>query len=284
MSTTTVPTVTAVLPLAGLAADINAAHRACEAAGRAAVRHAVDAGRLLLAAKAALPHGGWLPWLRAELECSERTAQLYMRLARGWPVLAGENPQRVADVSLREAARLLSGPRCRDDGSADVLDGDEWYTPAPYIDAARSLMGGAIDLDPASCVAAQAAVRAVAYYTKSDDGLTRPWRGRVWLNPPYSLVGRFAAKLAAEHEAGRLVRAVALVNASTDAAWFEALAGRYPVLFTRRRVRFWRPDRGGEAPPAGQALFGVGGDREAFAAAFAPLAYAPNLPSRERAA
>jgi len=64
------------------AARINVAHRASIGALRASLRHALDAGRLLLAAKAALPHGSWRPWLAAHVECSERTAQLYMRLAR----------------------------------------------------------------------------------------------------------------------------------------------------------------------------------------------------------
>ena len=253
--------------LLALAADVNAAHRACEAATRTAVAHALGAGRLLLRAKAALPHGAWLPWLRAHVACAERTAQLYMRLARDWPP---PEAQRVADsppagVPLRELAW----------GTPDGAGGDEWYTPPPYVEAARGLLGG-IDLDPASCPAAQRVVRAARAYGKAEDGLARPWLGRVWLNPPYSRAGAFAAKLAAEHDAGRLRAAVALVNASTDAGWFMALAGRYPVLFTRGRVRFWRPDRGGEAPPSGQALFGVGVEVAAFAAAFAGLAYAPN--------
>lgn len=40
-------------------------------------------------------------------------------------------------------------------------------------------------------------------YNKSDDGLTKEWAGRVWLNPPYSrpLIGQFVRKLA-EHGNG----------------------------------------------------------------------------------
>jgi hypothetical protein len=63
----------------------------------------------------------------------------------------------------------------------------EHYTPALIVDAARRLMGG-IDLDPASCALANETVKAARYYTRDDDGLTKPWRGRIFLNPPGGLI------------------------------------------------------------------------------------------------
>jgi ParB family chromosome partitioning protein len=285
IESTSPPVVAVDVPaLADLAVCINVAHRASARALRASVWHALGAGRLLIAAKAALPHGAWRARHAANVDCAERTAQLYMRLARDRAALAEMNPQRVADLwdaSLRDAVRLLSAA-VPDAAAGGERDADEWYTPGALIDAARTLLGG-IDLDSCSCEAAQAVVRADAHFTKEDDGLTRPWVGRVWLNPPYAhpLVERFTAKLMTEHAAGRVTRAVILVNSATDAAWFAMLAECYPVLFTRGRVRFWRPDRSGDAPRYGQALFGVGVAPAAFAAAFADLAYAPNRSPRD---
>src|SRR5512134_1699762 len=53
---------------------------------------------------------------------------------------------------------------------------NEWYTPAPYVEAARACLG-AIDLDPASSATAQATVRAARFFTRDDDGLKQEWRG-----------------------------------------------------------------------------------------------------------
>jgi hypothetical protein len=84
--------------LATLAAEINREAGLADEAWALAVQHALRAGELLIQAKAELRHGEWLPWLRDNFERSERTAQLYMALAR--------NPQRVAGLSLRAAAAI----------------------------------------------------------------------------------------------------------------------------------------------------------------------------------
>jgi ParB family chromosome partitioning protein len=60
---------------------------------------------------------------------------------------------------------------------------NEWYTPANVVEAARAVMGE-IDMDPASCFEANATVKAWEYYDEAADGLSKPWAGRVFLNPP----------------------------------------------------------------------------------------------------
>lgn len=80
---------------------------------------------------------------------------------------------------------------------------NEWYTPAPIIEAARAVLGD-IDLDPASTEAANSTVKAAQFFSAEDNGLDQAWHGRVWMNPPYSqpLVQQFADKLVTSVKAG----------------------------------------------------------------------------------
>lgn len=114
---------------------------------------------------------------------------------------------------------------------------DVWLTPPFVIDA----LGGAdsFDLDPAT-PPFQPWPTARARYTEADDGLSLPWFGRVWLNPPYSRPAftRFMRRMA-DHDQG-----VALIFARTETREFfgsvwERAAG---LLFLRGRLSFHRPD------------------------------------------
>ncbi len=92
--------------LGDLAREINAAHNDVRFHLTSAVRRAIDAGRALIEAKAILPHGRWLPWLKDNCQASERTAQLYMRLAglvREMPETEGE----LAELTLGQAHNFL---------------------------------------------------------------------------------------------------------------------------------------------------------------------------------
>src|SRR5690348_458587 len=64
--------------LADLARRIDGAHHHVKSELTSALEHAIEAGRLLLKAKEALPHGDWLPWLAKSCAVSECTAQNYM--------------------------------------------------------------------------------------------------------------------------------------------------------------------------------------------------------------
>jgi Protein of unknown function (DUF3102) len=93
--------------LAHLAALIRSEHEAVATALKESVRHAIAAGELLLEAKDAVQHGLWLPWLRDHCAISERTAQLYMRVAKNRTAIEEQIRNGVADLSLNEAAALL---------------------------------------------------------------------------------------------------------------------------------------------------------------------------------
>lgn len=61
-----------------------------------------------------------------------------------------------------------------------IGESDEWYTPREVFSA----LGMDFDLDPCSPGSGHW-VPARRQFTKTDDGLSRPWRGRVFMNPPF---------------------------------------------------------------------------------------------------
>lgn len=138
----------------------------------------------------------------------------------------------------------------------------EWYTPGHVIEAARRVLGE-IDLDPASCEQANETVRAAEYFTEEDDGLTRDWHGRVWLNPPYQgKAGAFAAKLAESYASGDVKAGILLITAlTTDTRWFRALWDGV-LCFTYGRIKF--DGEGGSSNTAGSAFVYFGPDPDAF--------------------
>jgi phage N-6-adenine-methyltransferase len=114
---------------------------------------------------------------------------------------------------------------------------DEYYTPSEYIDAAYRVMG-VIDLDPATSEDAQEIVGATWYYSKEEDGLSKDWYGRVWLNPPFSKTSVWVNKLEDQYKKGNVSEAILLCKAALGYKWFEGLWRRYPVVCARERIQF----------------------------------------------
>jgi phage N-6-adenine-methyltransferase len=152
---------------------------------------------------------------------------------------------------------------------------NEWYTPTDHLTAARDVLGG-FDLDPATSEHAQEVVKAQSFFTKEDDGLTKEWNGRVWLNPPYAqpFIAQFVSKMVAERRSGRVTAGIMLTHNYTDTAWFhEAAAEADAICFTRGRIRFYDPEGSLAAPTQGQAFFYFGDKAPAFAERFAPIGF-----------
>jgi hypothetical protein len=93
-----------------LARRIDAEHEAALRSARTAIEHAIECGQLLLEARASVPHGGWLPWLRENTKVSERTAQRWMRFAENAEALLVKSAT-VADLTFADADRLLDASK-----------------------------------------------------------------------------------------------------------------------------------------------------------------------------
>lgn len=107
---------------------------------------------------------------------------------------------------------------------------DEWLTPPEII---KSL--GEFDLDPCSPINRPWRT-AKNHYTKIDDGLSKEWFGRVWLNPPYNrLIEHWMQKMA-DHQNG-----IALIFARTETKFFQhhVFNSASSILFLEGRIYFY---------------------------------------------
>ncbi len=84
------------------------------------------AGHELLAMKAEAGHGRWLVFMRKQCRLSERTVQIYMRLARHWDIIAGRlaelskafaNPHGAADLDGRDLVNAVVRAVLNDSGN-----------------------------------------------------------------------------------------------------------------------------------------------------------------------
>jgi hypothetical protein len=147
----------------------------------------------------------------------------------------------------------------------EVID-PEWYTPAPIIAAVRDVLG-VIDLDPASCEAANKIVKATRFFNNETNGLNQEWNGKIFLNPPYTQRGlkSFFGKLFDEITAERVTEAIILSHNYTDSPWCQdALRKADAVCFAKERITFLRPNGIADAPLQGSMFFYFGDHPEKF--------------------
>jgi len=113
---------------------------------------------------------------------------------------------------------------------------DDWATPPELFDKLDREFGP-FDLDPCGqrehhYTAHTIHARGGLFYDGSCpalDGLTQPWRGRVYVNPPYGRqMPRWIEKAVAEVEAGNAELVCALIPARTDTKmWQRFILGEF---------------------------------------------------------
>lgn len=156
------------------------------------------------------------------------------------------------------------------DSAASAADGDEWYTPRWLFGA----LGLQFTLDV--CAPVNPLWRtcpAEAHLTQSDDGLSVPWVGLVWCNPPYSAPEDWARQ-SIEHGNGLLLTHIPM-NAEWAADVWESCDG----LRLFQGMEFVRPDGSLQRPGYWLMLASFGAEATA---ALAQLEAPPEVAANPR--
>lgn len=118
---------------------------------------------------------------------------------------------------------------------------EEWLTP-PWILKAL----GKFDLDPCAPIKRPWEI-AAKHFTIEDNGLIRPWEGRVWLNPPYGTQTPRWMQRMSEHTG----EGIALIFVRTETATFFPWIwdNAHGFLFIKGRLSFCTTEgkKGGSA-------------------------------------
>lgn len=109
---------------------------------------------------------------------------------------------------------------------------DLWSTPKDFYDKLNEVHHFTLDV----CATKENA-KCDRYYTKAEDGLSQPWAGVCWMNPPYGREIKAWMQKAYESSL-RGAKVVCLVPSRTDTAWWHDYAIRGEVTFLRGRLKF----------------------------------------------
>jgi hypothetical protein len=128
---------------------------------------------------------------------------------------------------------------------------DRWFTPPDLLRDIEMFLGAGY-FDPCPPVQAGEPITS---------GLWMPWRGHVYVNPPYGrVIGPWIVKAMTEPVDELLI----LVPARTETSWFQSLYD-HPICFLRGRLKFSGVRVNAPFP---SALVYRGARREAFYTAF----------------
>lgn len=114
-------------------------------------------------------------------------------------------------------------------------DHASWETPQKLFDRVSKIYGP-FDFDAA---ASQENAKCERYFDRELNGLAQPWRGRVWLNPPYGDAVKFWVRKCALSRLNCEV-IVALLPARTDTRWFHqyVLGHASRLVLFEGRIKF----------------------------------------------
>ena len=129
---------------------------------------------------------------------------------------------------------------------------DEWTTPRWLFDRLNKRFQFTLD-----AAAAKENALCHYYFTKEEDGLQFRWDNqRVFCNPPYSNIAKWAKHFSEQADRANLI--VALVPARVDTAWWQDhIAKADFVHFIRGRLRFGDSKNSAPFPSALAFWFGL---------------------------
>jgi hypothetical protein len=132
----------------------------------------------------------------------------------------------------------------------------EWLTPPDLV---KKL--GEFDLDPCTPINPPF-VHAKTNFTVIDDGLTKSWFGRIYMNPPYGKGMETWIEKLKNHGNG-----IVLIFARTETKcffnhiWYDADA----ILFVKGRIKFYNIDGEQKGTPGAPSVFIAYGKENALA-------------------
>ena len=108
-------------------------------------------------------------------------------------------------------------------------------TPKCLFDRISSIFNFSLDV----CALPENA-KCESYYTPKDDGLSKPWRGGAWCNPPYGReISSWDRKAHEESQKEYNSFVLMLLPARTDTKWWwDWVQGKATLFFIKGRVKF----------------------------------------------
>ena len=177
-------------------------------------------------------------------ELAGASAQAVLAAWQQAVALAAARGCEVTAAVVHEVLDQSKGPACGQQPIHLSSRSCQWHSPPSLLSLVTELFRGqAVDLDPCSDSQAQQRVQAKRYYCAAEDGLSQPWKGRIFVNPPFgvqgghSLSGAFFQKAVQEYEQGNAAEVLLVLKAAIGYAWFPPVL-QWPHVWLHRRIAF----------------------------------------------